>query len=422
MTAVTGLDIGTTSAKAAVFDADGEMHDRSEREYGPDAGVEEIVDAALALMPDDGAVAFSSAMHSLVGLDERDRPCTPLLKWSDLHGIEQAERIRREHPDLHPRTGTPVHPMSPLVKLAWFRDEGVTAHRWVGIKELVLHRATGEWAMDHSIASGTGLMDLQTLEWDTEALDVAGVDADQLPRLVPTTQAFGDVVIGAGDGPLANLGLGCVRPGLAAVSIGTSGALRLSVEDARVDDERRLFCYALTPERWCVGGAINNGGNVLEWLTGIFDAPPEALLDEAAGVPPGADGLVMTPYLQSERAPRWDARLKGGYENLSHTHTRGHLVRAALEGICHQLRLVLDSLRDAGYRVDEIRATGGFARSGLWKQILADSLEAPVGFTDTREGSAFGAALLGMEALGEISIDAATDLVEVVEVVEPSIS
>ncbi len=396
MTTVHGLDIGTTSAKVAAFDADGEMSGRREHEYGPDAEVGAIVDAALDLLP-DGPVGLSSAMHALVGLDERDRPCTPLLKWSDLHALEQAERIKRGHPELHARTGTPIHPMSPLTKLAWFAEQGVTARRWVGLKELVLHRLTGEWVTDHSVASGTGLMALETLEWDELALDVAGITADQLPRLVPTTERFGEVVIGAGDGPLANLGLGATTSGVAACSIGTSGALRVTASEACVTQE--TFCYALTPGRWVVGGAINNGGNVLEWLEALFGAGVEALLEDAAAVPAGSDGLVMRPYLRSERAPHWDARLRGSLEGLRAEHGRGHVVRAALEGVCHQLRLVLESLLDAGYEVDEVRATGGFVRSELWKDILADALGVRVVYPGVREGSALGAAMLAREAL-----------------------
>ncbi len=397
MTTVHGLDIGTTSAKVAAFDADGEMSDRRECEYGPEAEVGAIVDAACELLP-DGPVGLSSAMHSLVGLDARERPCTPLLKWSDLHAIEQAERIKRDHPELHARTGTPIHPMSPLTKLAWFADEGVTAHRWAALKDLVVHRLTGEWVMDHSCASGTGLMALETLEWDEEALRVAGVDADQLPRLVPVSERFGDLVIGGGDGPLANLGLGATEPGIAACSIGTSGALRVTVEEARVTEQ--TFCYALTPGRWIVGGAINNGGNVLEWLSDLFGADIATLLDEAGAVPAGSDGLVMHPYLRSERAPHWDARLRGTLEGLRAEHGRGHFVRAALEGICHQLRLVLDSVRDAGYEIREVRVTGGFVRSELWKDILADALGLELTSTGVREGSALGAAMLAREALG----------------------
>lgn len=432
MTAVVGLDIGTTSAKAAAFDAGGTMHGRAEAGYElaePQPGWAEldpqaVVDAALRALdraPDAAGIALSAAMHSLVGLGDDGRPVTGILTWADTRALEQAERLKREHPELHDRTGTPIHPMSPLTKLVWMREHGVRARRWVGVKDLVLHALTGEWATDRSSASGTGLLDIRAGEWDTEGLALAGIDAEQLPRLVDATERVGDVVVGAGDGPLANLGLGAVLPGVAACSIGTSGALRLIVEDPATTE--RTFCYGLTPGRWAVGGAITNGGLVLEWLTRLFGTDAETLLAEAARVPAGAAGLRMDPYLFPERAPHWDARAEGGLQSLQHRHTRGHVVRAALEGVCRQLALVLESLRDAGYAVREIRASGGFARSALWKQILADQLRMPVGFTASREGSAFGAALLGMAALGAIdSIDHAARLVTVTETYRPDCS
>jgi gluconokinase len=235
------------------------------------------------------------------------------------------------------------------------------------------------------------------------------------------------VVAGGGDGPLANLGVGAVRPGVAACSIGTSGALRLMVERPAVDPRRRVFCYALVPERWVVGGAINNGGVVLQWAgealapdLGTGADAAKALVKLAAEAPPGSAGLLMLPYLLSERAPHWSPLPRGAYVGLTRHHRREHLVRAALEGVCHQLALVLASMREAGNEVREIRATGGFARSALWRQILADALGVPIGFPAGHEGSAFGAALLGMQALGLVaSIDVAADLVRIDDVVEP---
>jgi gluconokinase len=231
------------------------------------------------------------------------------------------------------------------------------------------------------------------------------------------------IVVGASDGTLANLGVGAVHPGVAACSIGTSGALRVMVEEPAVDPEGSVFCYALTPGRWTVGGAINNGGVVLEWAHDALAPELEdraAVLDLATEAPPGCDGLLMLPYLLGERAPHWSTDLRGAYVGLTRAHGRPHLVRAAIEGVCLQLALVLDSMRAAGVEVREMRATGGFARSGFWRQLLSDVLGMEIGYPEAPEASAFGAALLGMEALGIVeSFDVAAEHVHVAEVHRP---
>jgi gluconokinase len=197
------------------------------------------------------------------------------------------------------------------------------------------------------------------------------------------------------------------------------------VERPAVDERRRVFCYALVPERWVVGGAINNGGVVLRWAgealaPDLGEHPERRLTELAAQVPAGSEGLIMLPYLLSERAPHWSTLARGAYVGLTRQHGRAHLVRAALEGVCPQLALVLASMRDAGNEVREIRATGGFARSPLWRQMLTDALGIAIGFPEGHEGSGFGAALLAMEALGLIaSIDVAADLVEIGTVTQP---
>jgi len=460
---VLGVDIGTTSAKAVAFDADARELGRGEAGYPllePEHGqaVQDpavVVDATLAAVraattaareqgAQIAALSFSGALHSLVGLDAQGRALTPLVTWGDMRATEQAERLRAEHPELHDRTGTPLHPMSPLPKLVWFAEHEpetfAAVRRWAGIKELVVARLTGTWAVDHSVASATGLLNLRELDWDDEALAIAGIDAKALSPLVPTTHRLEldaacaadlgleggmALIVGAADGPLANLGVGAVHHGVAACSIGTSGALRLMVERPAVDPQRRVFCYALLPGHWIVGGAINNGGAVLRWAGEALapDLGPHAeghLLELAADVPAGSEGLLMLPYLLSERAPHWSTVPRGAYVGLTRHHGRGHLVRAALEGVCLQLAVVLASVRDAGNEVGEIRATGGFARSDLWRQMLADALGMPIGFPAGHEGSAFGAALLALDALGMVDgIDRAAGLVEIEDVVEP---
>jgi gluconokinase len=455
---IAAIDIGTTSAKAIVVDPQGAEQGSGEHGYTlhePALGEaeqdpREVIDgaivatrAALESGPRDSiaGISLGAAMHALVGLDAHDEPITPLVTWADSRAAEQAERLRHEHPGLHARTGTPLHPMSPLVKLVWFAEQQPDLHarvaRWVGIKELLVRRLTGEWVVDASCASGTGLMNSESLEWDDEALNVAGVRREQLCPIVPATHQLDltcadltlprgtPVVIGGGDGPLANLGLGAVGPGVAACSIGTSGALRLTVPEPGIDRDGHLFCYALIPGRWVLGGAINNGGSVLRWLGGALapelgEHAESELLAQAAEIPAGSEGLIMLPYLLSERAPHWSALPRGAYVGLRHFHRRGHLIRAAIEGVCQQLALVLESITDAGHEVSEMRATGGFARSRWWRQLLSDVLGMPIGFARGAQGSALGAALLGLDSLGLIdSIDRAAELVQVAERVEP---
>lgn len=456
---VLGVDVGTTSTKVLAMGRDGQeiaiashgypLDEPSpgRAEQDPDviaaAALAGVRDVTAAIRRPVAGLCLSTAMHGLIALDAHDRPLTPLVTWADQRAEAQAERLRAEAPHLHRRTGTPLHAMSPLAKLVWFRENEPDvvrrAHRWVGSKEYVLARLCGVLAVDHSAASTSGLLDLSGLRWDAEALDLAGVRPEQLGDLHETTDvlprlrsdtaaAVGlpvetPVVVGATDGPLAALGLGAVAPGVASCSIGTSAALRVTVDRPQVDEAQALFCYALTRDRWSVGGAVNNGGSVLDWLRAVLAAEAsetEDLLAAAAVVPPGAEGLVMLPYLLGERAPRWRGAPRGAYVGLTRGHGRGHLVRAALEGSCLQLALVLQTLRAAGHPVDEVRATGGFARSALWRQVLADTLGLPVRFPGGHQGSALGAALLGMHALGEFdSLDAAAGLVRMESVVEP---
>ncbi|MCI2237311.1 gluconokinase [Paenibacillus sp. TRM 82003] len=471
---VLGVDLGTTSTKVVAFDAAGRERASagagySLREPAPghvELGAEDVLRAAVRATRDAAArasaagcavagISFSSAMHSLVGLGARDELLTQVITWADTRATEEAEELRPTDlgRSLHRATGTPVHPMSPLVKLVHLQRHEpalfAAVRTWVQVKDLLVRRWTGQWVTDRSTASATGMVDLATGDWSADALRVAGVSPVQLPPVVPVTALAGTltataaeeldlpastpVFAGGADGPLANLGVGAVVPGTAALSIGTSGALRVAARAPRVDAAGRTFCYSLTDDLWVVGGATTNGGVVLRWLAETLtpdlsfvagelgEAPEESLIDLAAGVPAGADGLLMLPHLLSERAPQWSALTSGVLVGLQRRHGRAHFVRAALEGVCQQLALVADSVEDAGSEITEIRATGGFARSAVWRQLLADVLGRPLSFAaGGQEGSSFGAALVGHHALGNLDmVEAARREVRIGEVVEP---
>jgi gluconokinase len=220
------------------------------------------------------------------------------------------------------------------------------------------------------------------------------------------------VVVGAADGPLANLGCGAVVPGTAGLSLGTSGAVRMAVDSPRIDDRGRLFCYSLTDDVWVIGGAVSNGAGVLRWAGSALapdlaggrggDGGDDALLALAAAAPPGSDGLVMLPHLLPERAPLWDPDLPGAYLGLRAHHRRAHLVRAAMEGVGLQLRLVLDALDEVA-PVGTVRATGGAFRALLWRQVVAAALGRPLAVVGNVGGTALGAAALALVALGAAS-------------------
>ncbi|MDQ3538780.1 MAG: gluconokinase [Actinomycetota bacterium] len=462
-----GLDLGTTTAKALAYDEQSRVWADVSSEYPlhtlqpgyAEQDPDTVCDAALGVLAlavgqarSAGAsvdgVALSAAMHSLLALDGRGAPLTPALTYSDSRAAAWASRLRGDPVAIKVgrRTGTPLHPMSPLTKLLWFRehdrDTFDRAVSWVSIKELLLRRLCGEAVVDASIASASGLFNLRERGWDAGALRLAGVDAGQLSRPVATTTVLVGldplearrrnlpadlrVVVGAADGCLANLGVGATDNRIAACTIGTSGAVRVATTTPDTDPHGRLFTYALTDDRWIVGGPISNGGLVLRWLRDSVltdlaetardagDDPYQRMTALAADVPAGSEGLLFLPYLTGERAPDWNASAKGALLGLTLRHGRGHLIRSAMEGVLLQLRAVVEAMGALDISPSAFRATGGFTKSPLWLQMMADVFRREIEVPDRAEGTALGAALLGMVALGTFAdIDEAAATVTV---------
>jgi gluconokinase len=450
-----GVDIGTTSTKAVAFTLDGKVVAHHAVDYpllrpttaAAEQDPQQIVEAVLETIrvavagAPAGAnefvcVSFSAAMHSVIAIDAQDLPLTRSITWADNRAAAVAERIKRSAGGdaIYRRTGTPIHPMSPLAKLAWLHEAEpaicAQAARFVGIKEYVFFRLFGTWLIDHSIASATGMLNLANLDWDDEALAVAGVARAQLSPLVPTTHhlqglpvalaaqlglpADTPFVVGANDGVLSNLGVDAIGPGEVAVTIGTSGAMRAVVDRPLTDPSGRTFCYALTERHWVVGGPVNNGGIIFRWVRDEFAAaesetakrlgidPYEVLTRIAERISAGAEGLLFHPYLAGERAPLWNANLRGSFFGLAMHHRKEHMIRAVLEGVIFNLYSILPAVESLVGTSRSIKATGGFARSGLWRQMMADVFDRDVVVPESFESSCLGAAVLGLYALGRV--------------------
>ena len=454
MAIVIGVDIGTTSTKVVAFDESGQVQASADQPYPliqtlPDMAEEDpkqiyaaVMAGLQAVIATVGAahvagISFSAAMHRVIVMDAQDQPLTNVLTWADSRGAAFAKRLKdtAQGRALVAKTGVPIHPMSPLVKLMWLNATQpavmAQAAHVIGIKDYVLFRWFGEYVQDYSLANATGWFDLFEQTYQPQALALAGLNAAQLPRLVDTDYqlhgmaqavveqlgltAAPPVIIGASDGCLSNLGVGAGTPGTVAVTIGTSGAVRTVIDHPAVAASGRLFTYYLAPGRYVVGGPVNNGGVVWRWARdtiGAGQAYP-ALTALAKQAPAGANGLLFLPYLGGERAPLWDADARGSFIGLTRQHDTKAMLRAVLEGITMNLATVLQQVSAVAGQPTVIHATGGFARSDLWRQLLADIFNTPVAFPVSFESSAFGAAIMGMQALG--LIDSLADVVPQVQ-------
>jgi len=441
---IMAIDIGTSSTRAALVDEQLKIHAIGASKYSlstprpgwaeqqPDEivhALDQAIRECLAGAPSTAELAgisLDSAMHSLIGIGGGGTPLTSVWTWADTRAAGNAKELA-SHPgaaELYRRTGCPVHAMYYPAKLAWLKENDRALFDRVrlfsSIKCYILRYLTGEWVDDLSIASGYGLLNIHELDWDPLALELAGIGSDRLPRLVEPGQAAGmlreelaaawgiervPVVAGGADGPLANVGAGCVAQGDMAITVGTSSAVRMFSSAPRVDAAARTWGYYLGDATWVVGGAINGGASTLDWLRRTFPgiAPfdnPHAELDRMAeSVGPGSDGLIIAPYLAGERNPGWQGEARGYLAGLGLHHEARHFVRAIMEGIAYQIAWVYEAVADVAGRPERVRITGGFVGSAVWPKILADVLGRPLEVPEEKEGSLIGAAAFGFHAL-----------------------
>lgn len=440
-----GVDLGTTATKAVLFEKNGKIIASSSQAYPlyrdasgmAEEALEDIFEAVLSAIREVAiiieendellAISFSTQMHSLIAFDENWQPLTRLITWADTRAVKYTEQLKASKvgSEIYRRTGTPLHPMAPLSKLIWLKNDRPDiyekAAHYLELKGYIFYRLFAVNKIDLSTATGTGIFNIFDLQWDKTALEITGVNPEQLPQVVEPYEIEQNLsedfakqmgiqrktkfVWGAADGPLSNLGVNAIAPGVAAITIGTSGAIRVVTDKPKTDEKGRTFTYALDREHWVVGGPVNSGGDVFRWVRDqIFEGEMsfEELTALATKVSAGADGLLFHPYLGGERAPIWDANARGSFFGLNYGHNRNHMARSVLEGIVFNLYTVALSLVEVVGDLNMIQATGGFTSSKLWTQIMADIFEQPINVSESREAGCLAAVVMAEKALGMI--------------------
>jgi xylulokinase len=443
-----GVDVGTGGSRAILLDASGKeaaavsvpheemvMEQPLWAEQRPENWADAAFKAIRGALAQAGirgdqvrGVGLSGQMHGLVILDRDHHVIRPALIWCDQRSQPQVDWINQRigAAQVLDHTANPVLTGFTLPKLLWVRDH--EPRRFESVRHVLLpkdyvrFRLTGELATDVSDASGTAMFDVVRRGWSFEMMDGLGLDRSILPRAYESVEVTGTisetaaaltglalgtpVAGGGGDQAASAVGNGVVEPGAVSCTLGTSGVIFAHMENVAYDPHGRVhtFCHAVR-DKWHVMGVTQGAGLSLQWFRKQL-APGmsyDELLAEAAESPAGARGLYWLPYLMGERTPHLDAAARGGWIGLTAKHTRADLIRALIEGVAYSQKDGLDLVAALGVNAASVRVSGGGARSRLWRQILADVFGTPVVTMASEEGSALGAALLGMVATGEYS-------------------
>ncbi|HEY3404642.1 MAG TPA: gluconokinase, partial [Ohtaekwangia sp.] len=443
-----GIDIGTGSTKAVSVDITGKAFHTEQVSYptlssqpglseqAPELIWQAFVKCISRTIKFNNEVpygiALSSAMHSLIPADPLGQPLMNMITWADNRSASIAEQVRVSSLGevLYEQTGTPIHAMSPLCKIIWLRENEPAlfkqTHKFISIKEYIWFRLFGVFEADYSIASATGLFDIEKLRWNDNALDLCQITTAKLSTPVSTNHqrtgidkslqeqtgltASTSFLIGASDGCMASLGSLAMEPGVAALTIGTSGAIRVAGTKPTYNFKAMTFNYWLDDHTFISGGPINNGGAVLKWYAQSFLKKPltsaddyNSILQELNDTPPGAEGLLFLPYLFGERAPVWNSEACGVFFGINNHHTQAHFTRSVIEGISMALYNIGAYLEESGLPFHEINVSGGFIHSPAWVQIMADIFGKPIAIIGTEDASAVGAAYLSFKTNGYIT-------------------
>jgi xylulokinase len=434
-----GLDVGTGGARAVAVDESGNVVAEASSEYplhsprpgwteqNPEdwwQGAKEVLGRVGAEV-EDGIVGLglTGQMHGSVFLDASGEVLRPALLWNDQRTYRQCEKITESVGEerLIQLSGNPALTGFQAPKILWLKDEEPENYSRVSSillpKDYVRLRLTGEHATDASDAAGTLLLDVKRRDWSGEILDALEIPAEWMPEVFEGPENTGalhedvagelglpsgiPVAAGGGDNAAAAVGVGVVEEGLLSSSVGTSGVLFAASGGFTPDPSGRIhaFCHAVPEEYHLMGVTLSAGGS-LQWWRDATGADYDELVEATEKVPPGAEGLVFLPYLSGERTPHLDPQARGAFVGLTSRHSIPHMTRAVMEGVVYSLRDSLKIMRELDVPVEQVRATGGGARSPLWRQLQADVYGVPIHRTTADEGPAHGAALLSGVAAG----------------------
>ena len=434
-----GVDVSTTGAKALLIDNDGQVvvsattpltmqtprplwSEQDPRQWwqGIKESIRQVIAEAGISAETIAAVGLTGQMHGLVMLNKSGEVLRPAILWNDQRTGSQCDQIRtrvgRER--LIRITGNDALTGFTAPKILWVQenepDVYAQTHHILLPKDYIRYQLTGEFAIDRAGGSGTILFDLKERTWSDEVLAALDIPPEWLPPTFEGPQITGEVtaraasetgliagtpvVGGAGDQAAQAVGVGAVEPGIIALTLGTSGVVFAPTDSALIEPEGRLhaFCHAM-PDRWHFMGVMLSAAGSLQWHRDTIapDLSFDELVDEALEISPGSEGLLFLPYLTGERTPYPDPLARGAWVGLTIRHRRAHLTRAVLEGVAFGLKDSFRLIQEAGLgAIDQVRVSGGGAKSQLWKQILADILDVELVTVNTTEGAAFGAALL----------------------------
>lgn len=440
-----GIDSSTTATKAILIDDAGSVIGVASSTYGYETpkplwseqqpmlwwtGTVNSIRQVLAETGIDptavSAIGLTGQMHGLVLLDAVGDVLRPAILWNDQRTGAECDEIRTiiGQQRLIDITGNDALTGFTAPKIVWVKNHepeiyGRIAHILLP-KDYVRYHLTGEFATDKAGGSGTQLFNVAQRNWSDEVVTALGIDRAWLPQTFEGTAVTGTLtpaaakvtglpasipVVGGGGDQAANaVGTGAVVDGVVALSLGTSGVVFVSSDEPVVEPDGRLhaFCHA-APGKWHLMGVMLSAAGSLRWFRDTAAPGTEFsdLVDAAGKVPAGCDGLFFLPYLTGERTPHPDPLARGAFVGLTVRHTRNHLTRAVLEGVAYGLRDSFELMKAAGItRINQVRISGGGAKSALWRQILADVFQAELVTVNTAEGAAYGAALLAATGTG----------------------